>query len=136
MDLVPEITGIQQHESNFSVAGKLEGHPLAVPKRKDYIAEILMRPSSRSMRTDVSRILPAIEHCDPHAAEQLLPLVVYDELHRLAAEKMALEKSGQGLIWPHRSISLALRAKQRNPSARADRQMSNRFSSLRALQNH
>jgi hypothetical protein len=34
--------------------------------------------------TDVTRILSAIEQGDPHAAEQLLPLV-YDELRQLAA---------------------------------------------------
>jgi len=46
--------------------------------------------------TDVSRILSAIEQGDPHAAEQLLPLV-YDELRKLAARKMAQEKPGQTL---------------------------------------
>ena len=43
--------------------------------------------------TDVTRILSAIEHGDPHAAEQLLPLV-YDELRKLAAQKLAQEKQG------------------------------------------
>jgi RNA polymerase sigma factor (TIGR02999 family) len=46
--------------------------------------------------TDVTRILSRIESGDPHAAEQLLPLV-YDELRRLAAGKMAQEKPGQTL---------------------------------------
>ena len=46
--------------------------------------------------SDVTRILSAIEEGDPHAAEQLLPLV-YDELRKLAAAKMAQEKSGQTL---------------------------------------
>ena len=46
--------------------------------------------------SDVTRILSAIEQGDPHAAEQLLPLV-YDELRRLAAERMAQEKPGQTL---------------------------------------
>ena len=46
--------------------------------------------------TDVTRILSAIEQGDPHAAEQLLPLV-YDELRRLAAAKLAQEKPGQTL---------------------------------------
>ena len=46
--------------------------------------------------SDVTRILSAIEQGDPQAAEQLLPLV-YDELRRLAAEKMAQEKPGQTL---------------------------------------
>ena len=45
---------------------------------------------------EVTRILRAIEQGDAHAAEQLLPLV-YDELRRLAAEKMAREQPGQTL---------------------------------------
>jgi RNA polymerase sigma factor (TIGR02999 family) len=46
--------------------------------------------------SDVTRILSAIEQGDPHAAEQLLPLV-YDELRKLAAQKLAQEKPGQTL---------------------------------------
>src|SRR5437773_1991728 len=45
---------------------------------------------------DVTHILNAIEAGDPHAAEQLLPLV-YDELRKLATEKMAQEHPGQTL---------------------------------------
>jgi RNA polymerase sigma factor (TIGR02999 family) len=45
---------------------------------------------------DVTQILSAIEQGDPSAAEQLLPLV-YDELRKLAAAKMAQEKPGQTL---------------------------------------
>jgi RNA polymerase sigma factor (TIGR02999 family) len=45
---------------------------------------------------DVTRILSAIEQGDPQAPEQLLPLV-YDELRKLAAQKMAREKPGQTL---------------------------------------
>jgi RNA polymerase sigma factor (TIGR02999 family) len=45
---------------------------------------------------DVTRILSAIEQGDPKAAEQLLPLV-YDELRKLAAAKLAQEKPGQTL---------------------------------------
>jgi RNA polymerase sigma factor (TIGR02999 family) len=43
--------------------------------------------------SDVTQILSAIEQGDPHAAEQLLPLV-YHELRRLAAQKLAQEKPG------------------------------------------
>ncbi len=43
--------------------------------------------------SDVTRILSAIEHGDPPAAEQLLPLV-YDELRQLAAQRLAQEKPG------------------------------------------
>ncbi len=46
--------------------------------------------------SEVTRILGALSQGEPHAAEQLLPLV-YDELRRLAAEKMAHEKPGQTL---------------------------------------
>jgi RNA polymerase sigma factor (TIGR02999 family) len=46
--------------------------------------------------SDVTRILCAIEEGDPHAAEELLPLV-YDELRKLAAQKLAHEKPGQTL---------------------------------------
>src|SRR5207302_1573968 len=49
-----------------------------------------------SLMTDVTRILSAIEQGDPSAAEQLLPLV-YHELRKLAAERMAQEKPGQTL---------------------------------------
>src|SRR5437870_2933904 len=45
---------------------------------------------------DVTRVLSAIEGGDPHAAEQLLPLV-YQELRQLAAQRLAQEKPGQTL---------------------------------------
>ena len=46
--------------------------------------------------SDVTRILGQIESGDPKAAEELLPLV-YEELRKLAAAKMAQEKPGQTL---------------------------------------
>src|SRR5205809_6487147 len=46
--------------------------------------------------TDVTQILSRIESGDPNAAEQLLPLV-YDELRKLAAARLANEKPGQTL---------------------------------------
>jgi RNA polymerase sigma factor (TIGR02999 family) len=46
--------------------------------------------------SDVTRILSAIDQGDPLAAEQLLPLV-YEELRKLAAHKLAQEKPGQTL---------------------------------------
>ena len=45
---------------------------------------------------DATQILNAIEKGDPHAAEKLLPLV-YDELRKLAAQKIVQEKPGQTL---------------------------------------
>ena len=53
------------------------------------------RLSSRAM-DDVTRILSAVELGDPRAAEQLLPLV-YEELRKLAAARLAQEKPGQTL---------------------------------------
>src|SRR5262245_11667074 len=46
--------------------------------------------------SDVTRILSAIEQGDAHAADRLLPLV-YDELRKLAAQKLAQEAPGQTL---------------------------------------
>ena len=46
--------------------------------------------------SDVTRILSAIDQGDPAAAEQLLPLV-YEELRRLAAQRLSHEKPGQTL---------------------------------------
>ena len=46
--------------------------------------------------SEVTYILSAIEQGDPHAAEQLPPLV-YDELRKLAAQKLAQEKPDKRL---------------------------------------
>ncbi|MCH8089567.1 MAG: RNA polymerase subunit sigma, partial [Chloroflexi bacterium] len=46
--------------------------------------------------TDVTQILSQIEQGDPHASEQLLPLV-YEELRRLAAQKLSQQPAGQTL---------------------------------------
>src|SRR4051812_8506365 len=45
---------------------------------------------------DVTRILTAVEQGDPHAAARLLPLI-YDELRRLAAQRLSNEPAGQTL---------------------------------------
>ena len=46
--------------------------------------------------SDITRVLEHLEQGDPHAAASLMPLV-YDELRRLAAHKMAQEKPGHTL---------------------------------------
>jgi RNA polymerase sigma factor (TIGR02999 family) len=48
------------------------------------------------LMSEITRILSAIDQGDAQAAEQLLPLV-YDELRKLAAQKLAQEKPGQTL---------------------------------------
>jgi RNA polymerase sigma factor (TIGR02999 family) len=55
-----------------------------------------MRSTIFRFMSDVTSILSAIEQGEPHAAEQLLPLV-YDELRKLATQKLAQEKPGQTL---------------------------------------
>ena len=57
---------------------------------------MVIRSSLGAPMNDVSQILSQIESGDPTAAEQLLPLV-YDELRKLAAAKLAQEKPGQTL---------------------------------------
>src|SRR5262249_36840341 len=47
----------------------------------------------------ITQVLNAIDQGDPHAAGRLLPLV-YEELRRLAAEKLAQERAGQALQAP------------------------------------
>jgi hypothetical protein len=47
--------------------------------------------------TDVTRLLNALGQGDPHAASRLLPLV-YEELRKLAAQRMAQEQPGQTLL--------------------------------------
>ena len=58
--------------------------------------ENLLRRRTLSGVTEVTRILDQIQQGDPHAAEKLLPLD-YDELRKLAAQRLAQEKPGQTL---------------------------------------
>jgi RNA polymerase sigma factor (TIGR02999 family) len=59
---------------------------------------LLARPAAGILgdMSEVTRILSAVEQDDPGAAEQLLPLV-YDELRKLAARRLAGEQPGQTL---------------------------------------
>jgi RNA polymerase sigma factor (TIGR02999 family) len=69
--------------------------------------------------SEVTRILSAIEQGDPHAAEQLLPLV-YDELRKLAAQKLAHEKPGQtlnGTALVHEAYLRLVESERRGSSA-------------------
>ena len=70
---------------------------------------------------EVTRILSAIEHGEPHAAEQLLPLV-YDELRKLAAANLAQETPGQTLD----ATSLVHEAYLRLVGDASDRQFTDR----------
>jgi RNA polymerase sigma factor (TIGR02999 family) len=69
------------------------------PIGPNHFDEASYQASSRQAElsmNEVTRILEAIDQGDPHAAEQLLPLV-YDELRKLAAQRLAQEKPGQTL---------------------------------------
>jgi RNA polymerase sigma factor (TIGR02999 family) len=72
-------------------------HLLATGQVVGYTSAMSSSPSKpEPAMSQVTRILSTIEQGDPHAAEQLLPLV-YDELRKLAAQKLAQEKPGQTL---------------------------------------
>ena len=75
--------------------------------------------------SDVTRILDRVQHGDPKAAEQLLPLV-YDELRKLAAARMAALPPGQTLQatalvheawrgWPGRATTIGMAADSSPP---------------------
>jgi RNA polymerase sigma factor (TIGR02999 family) len=68
-----------------------DGHGMV---RKDLMKQ--MNKPLRPVMSEVTRSLSAIEQGDPQAAEELLPLV-YNELRRLAAAKLAQEQPGQTL---------------------------------------
>jgi RNA polymerase sigma factor (TIGR02999 family) len=72
--------------------------PGEIQSASGYIeTELFGPPNGRlSPMSEVSRILSALDAGDPHAAQQLLPLV-YDELRRLAATRMAAESPGHTL---------------------------------------
>src|SRR4051794_231773 len=69
--------------------------------------------------SDVTRILSQIESGDRAAAEQLLPLV-YDELRKLAAAKLALEQPGQ-MLQATALVHEAFLRLVKSPSEQADR---------------
>ena len=71
--------------------------------------------------SDVTRILTAIEHGDVKAVNELLPLV-YEELRRLAAQKMSQERPGQTLqatALVHEAYLRLVGSEDRNWSGRA-----------------
>src|SRR3954462_9633160 len=71
--------------------------------------------------TEVTRLLEQIQHGDPAAAAAFLPLV-YDELRKLAAQKLAQEKPGQTLqatALVHEAYLRLAAGDQREPEAPA-----------------
>ena len=67
-------------------------------KREDWFISVLYRMPQNlgDAMTEVTQLLKAMDQGDAHAAAQLLPLV-YDELRRLAAARLAAEPSGNTL---------------------------------------
>src|SRR5262249_41705094 len=72
--------------------GSTSERPTGRQRSRTVLADL----GEESPMNEVTRVLSAIEGGDPHAAEQLLPLV-YEELRKLAAQKLAQEKPGQTL---------------------------------------
>ena len=72
--------------------------PFAGRRRKSGVCRVAVRARSNSLLRvdDITQILQTADAADPKVAEKLLPLV-YDELRRLAAAKMANERPGQTL---------------------------------------
>jgi RNA polymerase sigma factor (TIGR02999 family) len=66
------------------------------PLARYHLGRSVANYASGEIMADVTRILSAIEEGDAQAAEELLPLV-YDELRKLAAQKLLNEKPGQTL---------------------------------------
>src|SRR6516162_10546007 len=87
----PGTAGTRETSPHFGTAAQPKTRPRRNqrPRRRN-------RKAQKGPMTEVTQILSAIERGDPHAASQLLPLV-YDELRRLAAQKLAQESAGQTL---------------------------------------
>ena len=82
------------HTFNVALVLRISGCPAQKEVRPALARR--SRPGYASGHADVTRLLPAAEAGDPHAAAELLPLV-YAELRRLAAARMATEKAGHTL---------------------------------------
>jgi RNA polymerase sigma factor (TIGR02999 family) len=82
--------------SNGATARDRQG-PIVVNRIKSSSAAGAIEPNrNRQAMSEISQTLDAIDRGEPLAASQLLPLV-YDELRKLAAQKLAQEKPGQTL---------------------------------------
>src|SRR5262245_52864011 len=77
-------------------ANDKDRHSLWVSIAYSWILVKAVRPPKRCHMSDVTHILSQIDQGNPAAAVQLLPLV-YDELRKLAAAKLAQERPGQTL---------------------------------------
>src|SRR5206468_55874 len=82
---VSSARAVRQRTARSHLPGRLPGRPTKVACGS--------RSTTLTM-TDVTHLLAAIVGGDPHAAAQLLPLI-YDELRRLAAQRLVQEKPGQ-----------------------------------------
>ena len=76
--------------------GPVTGLTVSLPGTRAIIEPRISGPPPAGFVSDVTRILSAAEQGDSRAAEELLPLV-YDQLRKLAAQKLAHEKPGQTL---------------------------------------
>jgi RNA polymerase sigma factor (TIGR02999 family) len=85
-------------------------------------------PDRQHVMNDITQILSAIEQGDQHAADQLLPLI-YEELRKLASQKLAHEKPGQTLqatALVHEAYLRLVASDKQNGSAAPAQQWDNR----------
>jgi hypothetical protein len=85
----------RESEKDDSLVGELPQKNRSIGLKTIYL-QAKCRKYMLGLMTEVTRILTGIDQGDPHASEKLLPLV-YSELRRLAAERIAREKPGQTL---------------------------------------
>ncbi len=85
------------HDGSTLTSGqKIEENPPPGVATLSFLSRLFQGRREHGVVSDVTRILVRVQQGDPNAAEELLPLV-YDELRRLAAHKMAQERPGQTL---------------------------------------
>ena len=87
---------VRQRHPALSILFQYNSPGPRLSHRRTVIIRALATLQKATPLSDVTRILSKIESGDPSAAEQLLPLV-YEELRKLAAAKLAHEKPGQTL---------------------------------------
>src|SRR5262245_11082859 len=93
MNQVPWRARFTPKTAEYGLQGSSPGVAMQSIHRLDRMLRLPHAGGMLSFMSDVTRILSAIEQGDPNAASQLLPLV-YDELRRLAAQRLATEGPG------------------------------------------
>jgi hypothetical protein len=89
------------------LAGAKRGPILEMTGRPAILSKKELSRIFFALVSDVTQVLALVRHGDPRAAEELLPLV-YEELRKLAAHKMAKEAPGQTKVLERAVLPSAL----------------------------